>query len=174
MLFWRFISMKYGVKIGHMSAMTAFILTLLPFMFITEIIGAFIAYFLVGIGLAGALFFRAVTISAVIDEDELVTGVRREGGYYGINALVIRLSTIAIIVTIGIVFGSMELAVFDPSQMTGVNLLSLRSLMIIYPAIALGIGILSMTRFPINKARYDEIKSELMTLHEKKKEQVES
>ena len=54
------------------------------------------------------------------------------------------------------------------------NLLSLRSLMIIYPAIALGIGILSMSRFPINKARYDEIKSELITLHEKKKEQVES
>ena len=174
MLFWRFISVKYGVKIGHISAMTAFILTLLPFMFITEIIGAFFAYFFVGIGLAGALFFRAVTISSVIDEDELVTGVRREGGYYGINALIIRLSTIAIIVTIGLVFGSMELAVFDPSQMTGLNLLTLRTLMIIYPTIALGIGILSMSRFPINKARYEEIKKELIEIHKKKKEQIES
>jgi len=174
MLFWRFISVKYGVKIGHISAMTAFILTLLPFMFISEIIGAFFAYFFVGIGLAGALFFRAVTISSIIDEDELVTGVRREGGYYGINALIIRLSTIAIIVTIGFVFGSMELAVFDPSQMTGINLITLRTLMIIYPTIGLGIGILSMSRFPINKARYDEIKKELISLHKKKKEQIQS
>jgi len=174
MLFWRFISMKYGVKVGHISAMLSFILTLLPFMFITEIIGAFIAYALVGMGLAGALFFRAVTISSIIDEDELVTGVRREGGYYGINALIIRLSTIAIIVSIGFVFGSMELAVFDPSQMTGLNLLALRSLIFIYPTIALCIGILSMSRFPINKARYEEIRKELIEIHKKKKEQVKT
>ncbi len=171
MPFWKFISVKLGVKKGHITAMAVLIITLAPFLFITEIIGAIITYIIAGIGLAGVLFFRMVTISTIIDNDELTTGVRREGGYMGINALFIRLSTIAIFLTISPVFNSVGWAVFDPIATTD-TIFGLRLLMFVFPAIALGIGILSMSRFPITKDRYEIIKLKMNELHQKKKEKL--
>lgn len=173
MMFWRFISVKFGVKTGHIMVMGAFLGCLIPFIFASDFITGMIAYIIAGIGLSGALFFRAVTISAIIDQDELKTGVRREGGFYGINALFIRLSTIAIILTIGLVFNNLELAVFDTSKFQETATLDgLRSLMFLYPAIALAIGILSMSFFPITKQKYTEIREQIVELHQKKKQDL--
>jgi GPH family glycoside/pentoside/hexuronide:cation symporter len=171
MAFWRFVSIKFGAKIGHIMALTTLLLTLIPLMFITELIGAVISYIIVGIGLAGVLFFRFVTLPIIIDEDELTTGIRREGGYYGINALIIRLTTIAIYITISIVFTSVGWAVFEPRAGAD-TVLGLRLLMVLFPAIALGIGIISMLRFPITIQRYEYIKRELNKLHDEKKNKI--
>jgi GPH family glycoside/pentoside/hexuronide:cation symporter len=171
MIVWRVVALKFGAKMGHIIAMTTLLITLIPLMFISEIIGAIITYIIVGIGLAGVLFFRFVTLPVIIDDDELTTGIRREGGYYGINALIIRLTTIAIYITISIVFINVGWAVFEPKA--GANtILGLRSLMVIFPVIALGIGIVSMLRFPITKQRYEYIKHELTKLHEEKKNKI--
>ncbi|MBD3253733.1 MAG: MFS transporter [Candidatus Lokiarchaeota archaeon] len=166
---WRKVSLKVGIKNGLIYAMIAFIICLVPFMFITEIIGAIIAYFLVGIGLAGAMFFRVIATSTVIDDDELRTGVRREGAYMGTFALINRLNIIAVYLTISIVFNSVGWAVFDPKLATAETVFGLRALIFLFPAIALVIGIISMMHFPINKERYEEIKAETDKLHEQKK-----
>jgi GPH family glycoside/pentoside/hexuronide:cation symporter len=165
MRFWQYFSVKKGVKIGQITAMITFLITLIPFMFITEIIGGIIAFIFVGIGLAGALYFRAVTISTIIDEDELNTGIRREGAYYGVNALITRLTTILMIVTISLVFDSVGWRIFTPESVTATQIIGLRSLIFVFPAIALGIGILSMCFFPITKKRYLSIKNEITELH---------
>ncbi|MFX0003828.1 MAG: MFS transporter, partial [Candidatus Hermodarchaeota archaeon] len=94
---WRFIAIKIGMKRGYMLSFITFITTLLPFMFITTVEIGFIAFFLVGIGLSGALLFADIVLAAIIDQDEITTGIRREGGYYGINALITKLSTILVI-----------------------------------------------------------------------------
>ncbi|GAH15536.1 unnamed protein product, partial [marine sediment metagenome] len=83
------------------------------------------------------LLYVDLVLAAVIDEDELTTGIRREGGYYGINALITKLSTILIFLTISIVFTSVGWAVFDPLGTTEQTIFGLRSLMFIFPAIAL-------------------------------------
>ncbi len=168
---WNKVSIKHGIKKGQTMAMVTFIVTLLPFGFISEVIGAIIAFIIVGIGLAGALFFRMVVLSTIVDEDELKTGVRREGGYMGINAFFTRLTTIAIVLTINIIFNSTGWSVFDPVGTTEQTIIGLRVLICVFPAIALLLGIvLGMRRFPIDKEKYEDIKERIKKLHEEKKQ----
>ncbi|MHA1499872.1 MAG: MFS transporter, partial [Promethearchaeota archaeon] len=49
---------------------------------------ASISYFLIGIGFAGGLVANVVLMGDVIDNDELITGKRREAVYGGVNAIV--------------------------------------------------------------------------------------
>jgi GPH family glycoside/pentoside/hexuronide:cation symporter len=168
MIFWKSVAIRFGAKKGQILAMTTLLINLIPFMFINDLMGAIFAYGIAGLGLAGVLFFRFVTLPAVMDEDELVTGIRREGGYFGINALMIRLTTIATYITISIVFTNVGWTIFEPKAGTNI-IFGLRILMVIFPAIALGIGIISMIRFPITKERDEQIKKELIKLHEQKK-----
>jgi len=168
--FWRWVVVKVGVKKALMMSMATFIITLLPFMFISDVITGFIAFFIVGIGLAGDLLYVDLVLATVIDEDELTTGIRREGGYYGINALITKLSTILIFLTISIVFTNVGWTVFKPEEVTDFTIFGLRSLIFIFPAIALCIGIVSMSRFPINKEKYEQIKLESDKLHKEKLE----
>lgn len=170
MIFWRFILTKVGMKKGYMICQIVLILTLFPFLFISDVISAFITFFVVGLGLSGALMFGDILLAAIIDQDELETGIRREGGYYGINALITKLSTILVIFTINVVFNTVGWAVFDPLGTTEETIFGLRSLMFIFPAIALIIGFMAISRFPITRELYDEIKIKVDELHLKKME----
>jgi Na+/melibiose symporter-like transporter len=168
-VFWRYISLKFGVKNGMLIALISFIFTLLPFMFINDIIGAFIAYIFVGLGISGAMFFRIIAASAIIDEDELITGIRREGAYMGSLILMNRLSIIAVFLSISLVFNIIGWTVFNPKLANEETILGLRSLMFIFPAVVLFIGVLSMLKFPINKERYEQIKIEIDRIHQEKR-----
>jgi len=172
MILWRYISTKFGMKNGIIISMIVYIIVLFPFMIISNVTFAFFAFILVGLGLAGGLFFGDILLAAVIDEDELKTGIRREGGYYGINALFTKLSTILVILTINVVFNSVGWTYFNPKSTTENTILGLRALMFIFPAIALGIGVLAISRFPINKEKYLQIKSDVEKLHKEKKEKL--
>jgi glycoside/pentoside/hexuronide:cation symporter, GPH family len=173
LVMWRFIAVKIGMRKGYMYSNMVFIITILPFMFINDVTFAFITFFLVGIGLGGALLFGDILLAAVIDEDELINPgrARREGGFYGINALITKLSSIFVILSINLVFNSTGWYVFDPILgSTALVIFGLRSLMVIFPIIALVIGIISIHRFPITKQRYQQIKEEIDKLHEEKKQ----
>lgn len=169
---WRFIALKVGMKKGVLLSMGTFLVTLVPFMFISDVPTAFIAFIFVGLGLSGAIYFGDILLSAIIDDDELTTGTRRDGGYFGINALLTKLSTILVILTISFVFNSVGWAVFDPLGTTEQTIFGLRSLIFIFPAIALVIGFLSFIRFPITKEKYEQINIALEKLHAEKKENV--
>jgi GPH family glycoside/pentoside/hexuronide:cation symporter len=172
--FWRYVIRKYGVKKAFLWGMITFIATLFPFMFISDSISAFIAYFCLGIGLSGALILENVTVSAIIDEDELNTGVRREGGFFGINGFVVKLTNVFVFLTIALVFNSVGWTIFDPKGTTEETILGLRSLMFVFPSIVLGIGILFMLQFPITKEKYESITKEAGILHEKKLKRIEN
>ncbi len=170
--FWRYVVVKVGVRKGFMISMATFIITLAPFMFTSDVTFGFIAFFLVGIGLAGDLLYVDLVLAAVIDQDELTTGIRREGGYYGINALITKLSTILIILSINIVFRNVGWMVFTEEVDLTTVVFGLRCLMFIFPAIALIIGILSMSRFPITKEKYEQLKLDVEKLHKEKIEKT--
>jgi len=174
MAFWRFIINKFGMKKGVMISMVVFIISLSPFMFIFDVTTAFIAFIFVGIGISGAIYFGDILLSAIIDEDELTTGTRRDGGYYGINALLTKLSTILVILSINVVFNSVGWATFDPVGTTEYTIFGLRSLMFIFPAVALIIGLIAIRKFPLTKEKYEEIKVKLEALHNEKREKTRS
>ncbi|MFW9938835.1 MAG: MFS transporter [Candidatus Thorarchaeota archaeon] len=172
MALWRFIIVRVGMKRGVMISMITFIITLAPFMFINDVLSAFIAFLFAGLGLSGAIFFGDILLSAIIDEDELITGTRREGGYFGINALLTKLSTILVILSINIVFNSVGWAVFDPLGTTFQTIFGLRSLIFIFPACALMIGLVAISWFPITKKKYQTIKEEIEKLHLEKRKKI--
>lgn len=171
--FWRFVTLKVGLKIGFILSMISFILVLIPFLWISDFMSGLIAFFFVGIGLSGSLFFRDPLVSAIADEDELKTGVRREGSFYGVNALIIRLSTIFIFVTINSVFVSTGWKVFAPETATPAEIIiyanGLRMLMFTFPAIALAFGIVIMLLFPLTKEKMEKVREDVNKLHEQKR-----
>ena len=169
---WRYLIKKVGAKKAFILAIIILIATLSPFMLISDAFSAFVAFFLLGIGLAGALIVRDVVISIVVDEDELKTGIRREGSFYGVNGFVAKLTNVFVFISIAIVFNSVGWAVFDPKGTTENTILGLRALMFIFPAIVLLIGLIAMLYFPITKEKYAQITKDAQKLHLEKKEKI--
>ncbi len=172
MLLWKFLVLKFGVKKCFILSMIGLIITLIPFMFISNLIMGFMAYALLGFGLAGVMIVRDVILSIIVDEDELKTGIRREGGYYGVNAFFMKLTNVLVFVSIAIIFNSVGWAIFTPKGGSAETILGLRLLMVAFPAVVLVIGLLFMLKFPINKEKYDQITRDAAKLHEEKKKKV--
>jgi GPH family glycoside/pentoside/hexuronide:cation symporter len=172
MVLWQKIYIKLGVKNGLRLAFLSLIVALIPFMFITELIGGLITFIISGIAFAGVLFGRDMSMAAIVDYDETISGIRREAGYYGINALVIRLTTIAIFLTISLVFTSVGWAIFAPEKVTSEVVFGLRLLMFLFPSIAMALGIVFMSFFPITKDKYEEIKLKIEQMHAEKKGKI--
>lgn len=166
---WKRIGLRIGVKKGWIISLVLWAGALAPFYFIADFIAGIITMVFVGLGLAGSLYYIDIIISDIIDEDELKTGVRREGGYYGINALIIRLSTILTFVTIGLVLSTTGWYVYDPGAYSYEIEMGLRSLMFLFPAVALLIGAASMYFFPLDGERLAAQKKARHDLHSEKR-----
>lgn len=155
-----------------MISMTTWIVTLFPLMFLgpnMELI-AMIVFFFIGLGLSGSLYIIDLIISDIVDEDEVNTGIRREAGYYGVNAFFLRLAIIVVFLSIGPMFIIADWEVFG-SITTEVQL-GLRILMFGYPAVALIIGILSIYKYPLHGERLKQVKEKLKEIHEQKKSKI--
>jgi len=152
--------------------MATWILSLFPLMFIWELTQGMIVFFLLGIGLSGSLYIIDLVVADIVDEDELATGMRREAGYYGVNALIIRFSNVLVILVIGIIFDTVGWKTFDegvdPSQVA----FGLRALVFIFPAIALAIGILAIYKYPLHGERLRNVQEKVKELHEQKRARV--
>lgn len=168
---WRWLDIKIGGKKGYAIALVAYFLASLPLMFIDIYEIAVIIAVFMGIGFGGMLYFIYLIIADVIDEDELKTGVRREGAFFGITNFFMRLSMIISIVTIGIVFVQTGWEVYDP--LVDVTF-ALRLLFIGMPGIAIGISLICLYFFPYSKSYVDEMKEKLTELHESKLGKVKS
>jgi GPH family glycoside/pentoside/hexuronide:cation symporter len=171
MAFWRNVFAKHGARKAEIIALGTLLISLLPMLIVWEIIGAILAYILAGFGFAGIMFGRDVMMSTIIDADEIETGLRREASYYGVNALIIRLSTILVYISIGLVFRNIGWKIYVES-VTIYTVIGLRLLMSLFPAITLSLGMLSLRRFPITKEKYEEIKVKLEKLHGEKKQSI--
>ncbi|MBA7637216.1 hypothetical protein ES703_44854 [subsurface metagenome] len=170
---WKPIVRKIGNRKAWMISMTAWIFTLLPLMFLgpnMEII-AIIVFFFIGLGLSGSLYIIDLIISDIVDEDEVVTGTRREAGYYGVNAFFLRLAIIVVFVSIGPVFIIADWEVFTPPASSEVQM-GLRTLMFVYPAVALVIAILAVYKYPLDGEKLIKVREEVQRLHEEKKSKI--
>jgi GPH family glycoside/pentoside/hexuronide:cation symporter len=153
---------KIGMRNGMMLGLGVWIVTLLPLAFLSEgdVVWAMIAFGASGFGLAAALFYIDVLHADVIDQDSLKFGVKRSASYYGINALIHRISTILSITTIALVFTGAGWAGYDPNP--GVNvIIGLRLLMFLFPALALVIAILFWKSYELHGDTLDKMRAEL-------------
>ena len=124
---------------------------------------AFIVFFLIGIGLSGSLYIIDIIIADIVDEDEVNTGTRREGGYYGVNIFFQRFATVFVFLIIGPVFLIADWGEFDPITIPAFEI---RSLMVIYPSIALIIALIAIYFYPLDKERLKMVKEKRDQIHQ--------
>ncbi|NHI94099.1 MAG: hypothetical protein EAX96_16535, partial [Candidatus Lokiarchaeota archaeon] len=114
-----------------------------------------------GFSLSGAMYYVDILIGDVIDEDELKSGIRRSGSYYGINAFIHRLSIIFMISSILLVFQNMG---WDKNYIptTTINtIIGLKLLMWVFPVIALCIAIVFLAWYGLHGKRLDDMREQL-------------
>jgi len=158
-LIWSFVDSKIGSKYGFVLSQLYWIAVLIPLFFVENYWVAFVLMALNGIGLGGSPYFIDRNISNIADEDELKTGKRREGAYYGVHALVIRFSGIFSIVSAYIVLGPYGWNAFSPAVVNVQILTGLKLLVSFLPAGALVIGIILLLLYPLDKKKVDEMQS---------------
>jgi len=166
LVIWSRVMVKKGPKTTAMYALLAFGLSTMILFFINDFTAALIATVPLGITLAGPMFIVDMLIADVIDEDEVKTKRRREGMYFGTNALIMRLSTVLvsasvlILVPLGYIEGGL---VQPPSAIFGIKLL-----ISIFPLIGMLAGLLFLKFYPIHGEYREYIKKEVEKLHAEK------
>ena len=115
---------------------------------------------LLGLGVTGGLLMPKLLYTEIIDEDQSVTGLRREGAFYGIQAFIIRfasgLQAVFLSLIMGI-FGYVEGAQTQvASAATG-----FRVAMSFLPAGLVLIGCLIITRYPLYGERLAQVKQKI-------------
>jgi GPH family glycoside/pentoside/hexuronide:cation symporter len=129
---------------------------------------------LAGFGLAGPQTLTNIFFAQVADEDELESGVRREGAFFGINALVTKpAQSIAIALAPAILAathfvtreanGGAMMADQPAAAIFGIKVFSG-----LIPGLAMFAGAAILQAFPIKGERLEKMGTELLALHEEK------
>ncbi|MFW9901848.1 MAG: MFS transporter, partial [Candidatus Thorarchaeota archaeon] len=105
-ILWRYLDVKLGSRKSYAIAMILFAVAILPLLFVSDYITALLTVSTAGIGFGGMLYFVYLIIADVIDEDELKTGVRREGTFFGVTNFFMRLAMVFSVLSVSLVFVS--------------------------------------------------------------------
>ena len=169
--FWSNYAVRHGSRLALIWSLVTFGVATIPFMFAQNLIGGLVGTALVGAGLGGLLVLTDLLLSDVVDEDELRTGARREGMYFGINGLFIRLAgSIQAGVTALILTGTGYKA--DLAQQAAGAVVGLRALMTALPVAGLVVALVAMYYYPLHGARLEQVKAEVEALHAEKAERA--
>ncbi|HNU93554.1 MAG TPA: MFS transporter [Bacillota bacterium] len=157
---WGRVTNRLGPRRASMLAVAVFAISLAPFAFVNSLATVMIATAFTGVGLAGVLVLVDVLIADVIDEDEINTGARREGAYFGANAFVMRFSVSLEAIAFSVVMGTHgynPLLDVQPASVAP----GLRFLMTIVPLVSLAIAMIALYLYPIDGARRAHITATL-------------
>ncbi|MFX0010931.1 MAG: MFS transporter [Candidatus Hermodarchaeota archaeon] len=157
---------KIGTRKGIMLGMGIWIITLLPLVFLSNDdlsrTLSFVIFGTIGFGLSAALFFVDLIHGDVIDQDALKFGVKRAASYYGVNAFIHRISMILGITTIAPLFAGTGWSEYTPIPTDPFLIqVALKSLMFIFPAIALIISILIFKSYDLHGEKLEKMREEL-------------
>ena len=168
---WRKVALRLGSKRTLGLAVTLFVAFLLPVLFVANVPQAFIMMLFVGAANSGITLVRDIVLSDVIDEDELRTGRRREGSYFGVNAFIERLVMVLIggstFLVLGLSGYNAELTTQPPSVALGIRLG-----MGLLPAVALAIFLAALKFYPLGKEQVVALRGRLEVLHREKAREV--
>ncbi len=157
---WRRVALRFGAKTTLTAAVTLFVLFMLPVLLLRSLPQAIAMMFLVGAANSGITLVRDIVLSDVIDEDELHTGRRREGSYFGVNAFIERLVLVLVGGSTSLVLSASgyapQLAAQPDTVATGIRLG-----MALLPLAALGIFLLAMSHYPLGKGQVAVLRARL-------------
>ncbi|TCZ71053.1 MFS transporter [Paenibacillus albiflavus] len=148
---WGRLTNKWGTRKTIMTAAALYMISLIPFAFVTGSISAIVTTACVGLCLAGLIVLLDVLIAEIVDDDETRTGERREGMYYGMNGFIMRwgVSLQAVIMS-GILEGtgySADIAVQPDATVFGI-----RMMLSGIPVVCLLFGLLFYYFYPLGRS----------------------
>jgi glycoside/pentoside/hexuronide:cation symporter, GPH family len=157
---WTAVTRRLGARNTIMLSTIVYGVFLIPFWVANSFLTGLITAILLGTGLSGLMILLDVLLSDAIDEDELHTGVRREGMYFGANALVVRLGGSLQVIIMGFVFDRTKydanLAVQPDSAVIGMKIL-----ISAIPIAALLAALVFLYLYPLHGERLREMKNKL-------------
>ncbi len=164
---WGKIIARMGPKKAMIRSGLFYAAGLVPFFFASDFIQGIMTCLFLSFGLAGIMVLLDIFIADVTDEDEVKTGVRREGMYFGVNGFMIRLGisiNAAIMGPIMVKTGyDANLAVQPASAQMG-----FRVLMSFIPIAAIVIALAVLRYYPLDGKYLEEIKTKVAMLHAEK------
>ncbi|MHA1274985.1 MAG: MFS transporter [Promethearchaeota archaeon] len=160
---------KFGGKkaLIYLSILVIIGLTLITFS--TTIMMANIALFIMGLGYAGSALIIPVLLCDIIDKDELETGYRREGAYFGSGALFTKPAQSVAAFLTGFI---LAITGYDASRKNQDALakFGIKLNIGLIPAIFVLVSVIILIRFPIDGSteEYKQMKKQIEALHDKK------
>lgn len=129
-----------------------------------------------GLGLSGQQTITYNILAYVIDEDEVRTGTRREGSFYGANALLTKPAqsvslflTAFILEQSGFITRMMNAGQIFLNQ-PATALFGIRVIVGLIPGLAMLVGAVILFFFPIQGERLVRLKETILTLHDEKED----
>ncbi|MFX1256592.1 MAG: MFS transporter [Promethearchaeota archaeon] len=163
---------KFGNKKAVFYLSIIVVIGLIMITFVNDIILASIAFIILGLGFSGQTLLVYTLLADIIDEDELKTGVRREGMYFGTNALITKPAISLSAALSGLIF---FLTAYNQDIGAGEiqsesAILGIKMLIGIIPAIFIIIGMIALWFYPLDgkSAEYVEMKRNINILQEQK------
>lgn len=161
---WSAVSRKIGKQNTYYAGMIFWIVVMAGLFFLRQDQAtlAIILAALAGVGIATAYLVPWSMLPDVIDLDELNTGARREGVFYGVMTFT---QKACVGLGIALTLQALQWYGFDgsllPGQQPASALTALRWMVGPLPTVILLIGILLVYRYPLTKQRHAEILAEL-------------
>jgi len=120
-----------------------------------------------GVGLAAIMMLTDLLIADIVDEDELTTGRRREGMYFGLNGFMIRLG---IALKAIVLSTTLQLSGYNAylSEQPATAVVGMRLLVTLVPVVALAAAFVGAWVYPLHGARLAEVRERVAELHARK------
>ena len=131
-----------------------------------------------GFGLAGPQTLTNVLFAQVADEDELRTGVRREGAFFGVNALITKPAQSVSLALISFMLETTHFVTRQANQgmifldQPAEALFGIRALIGLIPGVAMLIGALLLQMYPLRGRYLERVQRDVLELHAKKRAQL--
>jgi GPH family glycoside/pentoside/hexuronide:cation symporter len=177
MAFWTWLARRRGAWWTLRLCCLTAAATLLFFFLPSTFPGGLTVAIAFGLSLAGLLMLTDPLIADVCDADELQTGARREGLYFGMNGLAIRLAftiqgliTAVILTTTGYVAPSP--GVLYPAQ-PAAAVLGIRLMTAGIPALALLLAYWFLRGYSLSGEKLTAVQEDCLSLHEMKRAAVQ-
>jgi len=144
--------------------------------FANDSITANVSFAILCFGFSGQQLLCYTLLADVIDEDELVTGVRREGAYFGVNALITKPSqSLSAWIAGYIFFITLYNQDLGPGETQPESaIFGIKLLVGLIPAIFLIIGLIALWYYPLDGSseEFKEMKRKVSILHDEKLERL--
>ncbi|HBY06665.1 MAG TPA: hypothetical protein DEH22_02320, partial [Chloroflexi bacterium] len=135
---------------------------------------------LAGFGLSGPQTLSNVLFAQVADEDEVRSGVRREGAFFGVNALLTKPAQSIALVLIAQILATTNFVTRESNQ--GVIFLNqpdnalfgIKALVGLIPGIAMLLGALILSWYPLKGAYLAATKAKVLEMHAQKQARLEA